>query len=119
MTPSIAQITNPAINPKIGDLTQLKGGLSLPSAEILQLFLTNFIRLGFIIGAVVFFFMLLAGSVEYITAGGDKERAASSTKRLTNAIIGLAILLSLFVILRLVKTIFGIDILQLEIPVIE
>ncbi|KKU29136.1 MAG: hypothetical protein UX80_C0019G0007 [Candidatus Amesbacteria bacterium GW2011_GWA2_47_11b] len=111
-------IVNPAINPKVGDFSTLPLG-PLSTSAILQLFLTNFIRLGFVIGAVVFFFMLITGAVEYITAGGDKERTTSSTKRLTNAIIGLAILLSLFVILRLVKTIFGIDILQLEIPVIE
>ena len=114
----IPPIYNPAVDPKIGISSAIPGGLGA-TAYVLQLFLTNFIRLGFVIGAVVFFFMLITGSVEYITAGGDKERTTSSTKRLTNAIIGLAILLSLFVILRLVKTIFGIDILQLEIPVIS
>lgn len=116
MTRLLAQegIYNPALNPTVGLGTGSDSG-----PAILQLFLTNFIRLGFVVAAVVFFFMLIFGSIQYITAGGDKERTSSSTKRLTAAIVGLAILFSLYVILRLVKIIFGVDILLLEIPVIQ
>ncbi len=113
LTKLIADISNPAINETLGKFGWLD------SITNTQLFITNFIQLGFVVAAVVFFFMLLWGSIEYITAGGDKERTSSSTKRLTAAIVGLAILFSLYVILRLVKTIFGIDILLLEIPVIQ
>ena len=114
----IADIINPGINPRIGNTAGIPAG-SGGDASVLQLFLTNFIQLGFVIAAVVFFFMLLWGAVEYITAGGDKERTSASTKRLTGAIVGLSILFSLYVVLRLARDVFGIDILQLAIPVIQ
>lgn len=111
--PCIGGIENPAIRPSIGTMTQLV------FFEKLQLFLTNFIRIGFIIGAVIFFSMLVWGAIEYITAGGDKERTGNASKRLTNAAIGLVILFSTYAIVRLAKSLFGIDILHLEIPVIQ
>lgn len=114
MQPQGQGIINPAIDPKIGTPNFLGN-----NSAILQLFLTNFIRIGFIVGAVIFFSMLVWGAIEYITAGGEKEKAGNASKRLTNAAIGLVILFSTYAIIRLAKSIFGIDILHLEIPVIQ
>lgn len=86
--------------------------------KILQLFLGNFLQILFIAGGVVAFFMLLLGGFEYITAGGDKEKTQNSTKRITAGIVGLAILFSAFAITKLVSSIFGINILKFEIPVL-
>lgn len=105
-------ITNPAIDPKIGTPV-------LPDTGIVTLFIVNFIRLGFIIGAVIFVFMLIMGSLEYISAGGEKEKVGNAQKRITQALIGIAILFSLFAITSVVRIIFGINILQLDVPVIQ
>lgn len=114
---AIPPIYNPAIDPKIGSPSAIPGGLTA-TAYVIQLFVKNFIALAFTVGGLVFFAMLLMGAIEYITAGGEKEKVGNASKRLTTALIGLTILLSFFIILKLVKTIFGIDLLQVTIPVI-
>ena len=65
---------------------------------------------------MVAFFMLLLGGFEYITAGGDKEKTQNSTKKITGAIFGLAILFSIFAIIALVEGVFGVSILKFTIP---
>ena len=103
-------ITNPFVNPKVGTGSGI---------DILQLFLTNFITLALGAAGIIFFFMLLWGGIEYITAGGDKERTQSASKRLTAALIGLAIVFSIFAIIYLVETLFGVSITKFTIPVIQ
>jgi len=88
-------ITNPAVNPKVGTGSGI---------DILQLFLSNFITLALGAAGIISFFMLLWGGIEYITAGGDKERTQSAAKRLTAALIGLAIVFSVFAIIFVVET---------------
>ncbi len=103
-------ITNPAINPSVGTGSGI---------DILQLFLTNFITLALGAAGVISFFMLLWGGIEYITAGGDKERTQSAAKRLTAALIGLAIVFSIFAIIYLIEAVFGVSITKFTIPVIK
>jgi hypothetical protein len=103
-------VHNPAINTKIGTGT---------GAVILPVFLGMFIRLIYIAGVVVFTIMLLIGAVEYITAGGDKERTSSAAKRITNALIGLFLLFAVFAITSLVKVLFGFDVLNFVLPTIS
>ena len=113
----LAIITNPAINPKIGDASTIPAGSGY--GFILQLFLTNFITIALGTAGIICFFMLLAGGIQYITAAGDKERTQNAGKRITNALIGLAITLSVFAIIYLVEIIFGISITHFNIPVIS
>lgn len=49
--------------------------------------------------AVIF---LVVGGFQYITAGGNEERAESSKKTITNAIIGIVIVILAFVIVRVI-----------------
>ena len=70
--------------------------------------------MAFIIGATIFFFMLLIGAIQWISSGGDKAATEAAKGRITNAIVGLVILLSLFAITQLLEAFFGIDILQLD-----
>ncbi|MEK7163966.1 MAG: hypothetical protein AAB768_02360 [Patescibacteria group bacterium] len=113
----LSQITNPVINPKIGNLDNFPGGFSATSF-VLQKFLVNFIKLSFVIASVVFLFMLVWGGIEYISAGGDKERLGNSSKRITHALIGIVILLGSYALFKLINLVFGINILKLDIPVI-
>lgn len=113
----LSQIINPVINPKIGDIDQFPGVYNATS-YVIQKFLVNFIKLSFVIASVVFLFMLVWGGIEHIMAGGDKERLGNSSKRITNALIGIVILLGSYAIFKLVNLVFGINILKLDIPVI-
>jgi hypothetical protein len=77
--------------------------------------LPNIVGLLFIIGAIVFFFMLLIGALQWISSGGDKGKLESARGRLTSAIVGIVILLGSFAIIKLIETFFGINILTLDI----
>jgi len=62
--------------------------------------------------------MLILGSVEYIMSGGEKEKAGNASKRITTALVGIAILFSTFVVISIVQIVFGVNILTLDIPTI-
>lgn len=102
-------IVNPAVNPVVG---------TGKGIDILQLFLTNSITIALGSAGIICFFMLLAGGIQYITAAGDKERTQNAGKRITNALIGLAITLSVFAIIFIVETLFGIPLREFTIPTI-
>ena len=68
-----------------------------------------------IAAALIAFFFLLAGGVQWILAGGDKEGTEKARKKITNALIGLAIVFSAYAIAFLVNALFGVNILQLVI----
>ncbi len=109
----LARIINPALNSKVGNTTIQGDG-----PGILQLFLRNFIDIALGTAGVIFFFMLLRGGYEYLTAGGDKEAVQKATKRLTTSFIGIAIIFSLFALVFIVEALFGISLLQINIPTI-
>lgn len=104
------KIINPAISPKVGTGS---------GTDILQLFLTNFISIALGAAGIIAFFMLLWGGITYITAGGDKEATQNSVKRITAALIGLVLVFSIFAIIYVVETLFGISITQFKIPIIQ
>ncbi len=95
----------------------LPAGLSrTPGTTFLQNLLQGGIRLFFVAGTIIFFFMLLIGGIGWISAGGDKARLEGAQKRITHALVGLAILLSTFAIIELVGYLFGIDLLKITLP---
>lgn len=108
-------IINPVINQIIGE----NPSIDMFTFPVLEIVLTNFISIALGAAGIVAFFFLLAGGLEYITAGGDKERTQNSVKKISNALIGLAIVLSIFAIIYVVETIFGISITKFTIPVIR
>lgn len=71
--------------------------------------LSNIINIIYAVSAIVFIFMLLISAFQWLTSGGDKEKIESARARLTWAIIGLVILASTFVILRIVGSITGFE----------
>ncbi|HUC94595.1 MAG TPA: pilin [Candidatus Saccharimonadales bacterium] len=77
------------------------------------------IEWGFIIGAVVFFFMLLIGAIKWISSGGDKQKVEDAKGTLTNAFIGLVILFAVFAILGLLDIFFNINLLKFTIPTLS
>src|SRR3972149_7878514 len=70
-------------------------------------FLPNLIQVVFIIGAIVALFFLFWGGIAYITSGGDKEATKAAREKITNAVIGLAILAVVWVLWRLIIFFLG------------
>ncbi len=62
--------------------------------------------------ALLSFIFLLVGGVQWILAGGDKEGTDKARKKITNALIGLAIVFSAYAIAFIIQALFGINIFQ-------
>jgi len=77
--------------------------------------------IGDIVGRVLVFAVLAAGlyflvralttGYTVLTSGGDPAKLQTATRQLTNAIIGLVIVISIFFIGQIIETILGINIL--------
>lgn len=104
-----ADTTSEITNPVLGPLSNKTG------IEFFQSFIPGLIGLGFVLGVIVFFFMLIMGAIKWITAGSDKQSLEDAKSRLTNAIIGIVILFSLFAVLDLIHVFFNITIMTLDI----
>jgi hypothetical protein len=73
----------------------------------------RFISLGLVIGVLVFFFVMLIGAIQWIASGGDKAAIEAARSKIVNALIGIIVLFSVFVILKIIGDFFGITTLQL------
>ena len=103
------RIENPLLSP----------GLQKPPEETpgtLGHILSTAITLALIGASVVFLFIIITSGISYMTAGGDKEKKVAASTRLTNGVIGLAIVLCLFAIAQLLSSLFGINLLEFTIP---
>lgn len=106
-------IRNPILNSDLQDIL-----LNRSPVEFFQIFLQKLVGIGLIIGVLIFFFMLIVGAIQWIASGGDKTALEGARGRITNAIIGIVILLSVFAIIKIVESFFGIKILTIDIGVL-
>lgn len=100
------------------DLTDIQGkwkGLSDITVQKVLVFAINGILIA---SGVLAFFFLLVGGMQWILAGGDKEGTEKARKRITAALIGLAVVFSAYALALLVEAIFGVSILSFNIPTI-
>ena len=104
-------ITNPALG-------QLGNG-NIGGITYLQRFIPAVIGVALIVGVLIFFFILITGAIQWISSGGDKQSIETARGKITNALIGIIILFSVFAILQLINTFFGIQILNLTIPTLQ
>lgn len=77
-------------------------------------FVTGAIRLVMVIAALAFFFTLVIGGIQWILSGGDKTGAETARKKITGALIGLAIVFLAWAISVLIKVLFDFDVLNLQ-----
>jgi hypothetical protein len=103
-------ITNPVLPAPVA------GSSGNAGVTFLQNIIPAAITLGFIIGVLVFFFMLIVGAIQWISSGGDKQAVESARGKVVNAIIGLIILFAAFAIIQMLNTFFGLELFQLTLP---
>jgi small-conductance mechanosensitive channel len=63
------------------------------------------------LAGVASFIFLLWGGIQWITAGGDKDALDKARKRITQALIGLAIVFSAYALIYIVRILFNVDII--------
>jgi len=64
-----------------------------------------------IVVSLIFFFILVLGGLKWITSGGDEKKVAAARSQITNALIGLVIVFAAWAIMKLIGSVFGIDLL--------
>lgn len=65
-------------------------------------------------GVTAFIFLLLGG-VQWITSGGDKDSAEKAKKKITTALIGLAVCFSAYAIMFIIRALFGVNLIDFTI----
>lgn len=99
-------IYNPALHPLVG-----RG----EGVSIINLFLSNFITIFFIVAAITALFVFLIGGIKWIISGGDKEKLASAQGTITAGAIGLVLVFSVYAIIRLIEFLFGLQLITIDI----
>jgi NADH:ubiquinone oxidoreductase subunit 6 (subunit J) len=111
---AMAQLTNPVVGGALGSDVERANSGSL-FAEYFVSIWSSVIGIGAIIVLVFFIW----GAIEWITSGGDKGKLENARNKITQAIVGLIILVGSFVILGFISdTFFGesFDLLELNLP---
>ena len=65
----------------------------------------------FIIAGIIVFGYLVWGGIQWITAGGDKANVEAARSRISNALVGLAVIAAAWAVTLLVEYIFGFNVL--------
>lgn len=76
----------------------------------LAFFIKNIVNSIFLIAGLGTFAFLIIGGIRYLTAGGDTKATEEAVKIITNAVIGLTIVMAAYGAARIVAAVFGINI---------
>ena len=77
--------------------------------EDIGLLITNIVWLFLIIAAILVFFYLVWGGLQWITSGGDKQATQAARDRIGAALVGLAIVATGWALYQIVQYFFQID----------
>ncbi|MGD8744265.1 MAG: pilin [Candidatus Woesebacteria bacterium] len=100
-------VTNPVLD------INFQNFLTLPDKsgwDYVNTIAPRIVWIALIIGTTIFFAMLVAGAISWITSGGDKVKVEDARGRITDAITGLIVLFLVFVITGLVNVYLGLNI---------
>lgn len=103
------QITNPILKNELQDIL-----LNQTGSSYFQKLIPSIIGVAFVIGVIIFVFMLIAGAIQWIASGGDKTALEGARGKITNAIVGIVILFSVFALIKIIESFFGINILTID-----
>lgn len=96
-------------NPVLGNLGKESGSSYFAKA------IPAGIGLAFVVGTLIFLFVLIAGAIQWISSGGDKQALEGARSKITNALIGIVLLFAAFAIINVIQSFFHISILTLDI----
>ncbi len=109
---ALAVTEQPTIGLNIKDDAQFGVLTNLSASSVIS----GLVKFLLVIAAILFFFMLVIGGIQWIVSGGDKAGSENARKKITSALVGLAIVFAAWAIVSLIKSVFGVDILNLTIP---
>jgi hypothetical protein len=82
----------------------------IPFFDNLGDLVANFVTLAFLAAAIFFLVQVVIGGISWINAGGDPKALEAARARITNAAIGLIIIVAAFAVSLIVTTVLGINI---------
>lgn len=109
----LAQLPPPA--PDTASVANVDTAYNPLMAYTPSMFLRTLLNVMLGIAGVVSFIFLLWGGLQWILAGGDKEGTEKARKKITAALIGLAIVFSAYALLYILRALFNIDLIQVNI----
>lgn len=69
-----------------------------------------------LVGGLAFLLYFLQGGLTWITAGGDKGKIEEARGKITQGLIGLAILAASYVIIKFIESAIGLNLLNISWP---
>ena len=89
----------------------LTSGSGNPGA-VLEKFFSNLLGVFTLIGGLMFIIYFILGALGWITASGDPEKLKKSTGQMTNALLGLIIVVAAYSLFYIVGLVLGFNILN-------
>ena len=103
----LAQTNSPQgqgiVNPAVPKLSTGEG------ADIIAMLIANALKIAFSVSGLILLVMLISGGIGWMLGGGDKEAVGKAQKRITNALVGFVVLMSVFAIIFYLLPALGID----------
>jgi hypothetical protein len=87
---------------------------SMTGAEFVSALIPALITLLLVVGVIVFVFIFLTGSIQWMTSGSDKAAHENAKSKLTNGLVGIVILFATFAIMIALGEFFDIDLLLIN-----
>lgn len=117
-SPVYAQVPQPwkEIESSPGRCVQTVNGVEVATIQGLECLFINVVRILVPIFGLVLFIMLIVGSFQLLTAGGEAKSIQKARQTLTYAILGIVLFLGIWFVLTLIRTITGVDVTKFEIP---
>jgi len=84
-----------------------------PSQQFTNI-ISNIVGVLTVTAGIWFVFQMIIGAINWVSAGSDKQSLDNARKRLTNAIIGLTIVISAYTLIGIIGLFLGFDILGLQ-----
>jgi len=74
------------------------------------------LRMIFVVAAVLVFYHMIMGALDWVQSSGEKEKVEKARKQITSSIIGLIILFAVIALIVVLEQIFGIG-MGLSMPI--
>lgn len=88
----------------------------VPTIKCLEAVFANVLSVVATLAGIALFVMLTIGALRYLTSGGDPKATEAARKTMTSAILGITLIVGSYLILRLISSFTGLDLLKFEIP---
>jgi len=66
-----------------------------------------------VVAGIWFIFQFIIGAYGYMTAGGDQQKMTNATKRITNSLIGLVVVVAAYAVMSLLGALLGFNFLNI------